>query len=157
MAYMLTVERMMDAPPEVVFDALLDRDSQEEIFAGPPDSEARLIASELDLRVGGTWTMLFRQPDGSEFRLTYVFTEIDRPRRLSALFSMEYAAGVEDSAVTLTFEPEGDKTLLMIVQDGFETESLRDAYRGGAPYFFNRLQEVVARRMASETKERRGQ
>jgi uncharacterized protein YndB with AHSA1/START domain len=148
MTYELRIDRLYDASPEEVFDAFVDPDAAEEIFAGPPDSQAKLLECELDLRVGGTWRMLFGQPDGSRFRLTYVFTELERPRLLSALFSMEYGGRVEDSTVSLIFEDQDGKTLLTVVQDGFETEEVRDSYLGGAPHFFDRLQRVVAARSA---------
>jgi hypothetical protein len=49
--------------------------------------------------------------------------------------------------VTLTFEEQDGKTLLTIVQGGFESEEDRDSYLSGAPDFLDALQRVVAARV----------
>jgi activator of Hsp90 ATPase-like protein len=54
-----------------------------------------------------------------------------------------------DSTVTYSFEEKDGKTLLTIVQSGFETEADRDAYMEGAPGFIDSLQRAVAARMRS--------
>jgi uncharacterized protein YndB with AHSA1/START domain len=148
MTYELRVERLIDAPPEVVFDTFVDPDAQAELFAGPPGSDWRVLESQIDLRVGGTWTTVIGHPDGGSDRLTYVFTEIDRPRRLAATLTMEYAGRTENSIVSLTFEERSGQTLLTLVQSGFETEEQRDAYLSGAPGFLDALQRAVASRAA---------
>lgn len=67
--------------------------------------------------------MLVGQPEGEQYRLTYVFTEIDRSRRLAATFSMDYISEgrTERSTVSVTFEDQDGKTFLTLVQGGFET------------------------------------
>jgi uncharacterized protein YndB with AHSA1/START domain len=144
MTYELRVERVLDALPEFVFDVFLDSSAQEELFAGPPDSEAVLLESDMDLRVGGTWLMVFGQSGQELFRLTYVVTELVRPHRISATFSLDQAGNVEYSIVDVTFQERDGKTLLTLVQRGFETEQQRDMYLGGAPYFLERLERAVA-------------
>jgi uncharacterized protein YndB with AHSA1/START domain len=76
----LTLERLLDAAPEVVFDAFTDPDAQKVLYAGGPDW---VIESECDLRVGGRWTISFG-PAGSEpAQETNVFEEVDGPRFLA--------------------------------------------------------------------------
>jgi uncharacterized protein YndB with AHSA1/START domain len=149
MTYELRIERLFDAPPELVFDTLVDPDAQEELFGV---EGWRLLESEIDLRVGGTWTIVAGPADGNgeADRLTNVFTEIDRPRRLAHDLSMyvgEWGRTI-DSTVTYTFEEQDGKTLLTIVQSGFETEEDRDAYLSGTPGFIDSLQRAVSRRVA---------
>jgi uncharacterized protein YndB with AHSA1/START domain len=148
--YELKIERVFDAPPELVFDTLVDPDAQQELFSDQVEGW-RLLKSEIDLRVGGTWTIVFGPADGEgePDRLHNVFTEIDRPRRLAYEMSMfvgEWGRTV-DSLVTYTFDEQGGKTLLTIVQSGFETEADRDAYMDGTPGFIDSLQRVVAARV----------
>jgi uncharacterized protein YndB with AHSA1/START domain len=150
MTYELRIERLFDAPPELVFDTLVDPDVQEELFSGIEGWG--LLLSEIDLRVGGTWAIHFGPVDGSGVpdRLTSVFTEVDRPRRLSydlSMFVGEWGRTV-DSSVTYTFEDRDGGTLLTIVQSGFETREVRDAYLDGVPGFLDSLQRVVAARAA---------
>lgn len=153
MTYELKIERLFDAPPELVFDTLIDPDAQEELFSDQVEGW-RLLKSEIELRVGGTWTIVFGPADGAgePDRLDCVFTEVDRPRRLAyemSMFVSEWGRTV-DSSVTYTFDEKDGKTLLTIVQSGFETEADRDAYMGGTPGFIDSLQRAVAARMGAQ-------
>jgi uncharacterized protein YndB with AHSA1/START domain len=143
------IQRLLDAPPDEVFDVFVDPDAQQELFAGPPDSEAVLLQSSLELRVGGTWTMSFGQSGKEEFRLTYVFERIERPHRIAATFSLDQTGEVEHSLVEVTFEERGGQTLLTLVQKGFESEEQRDSYMSGAPHFLDRLARSVEQRRST--------
>jgi uncharacterized protein YndB with AHSA1/START domain len=153
MTYELKIERLFDAPPELVFDTMVDPDAQEELYNGQIPGWG-LVKFEMDLRVGGTWDILFGPEDGKgePDRLHSVFTEIDRPRRLAYDFSMyvgEWRRTV-NSTVTYTFEERDEKTLLTIVQSGFATEADRDAYLDGVPGFLDSLQRAVANRVGPQ-------
>jgi uncharacterized protein YndB with AHSA1/START domain len=79
MSYDLRLERIFDAKPEIVFDALLDPAAQRALLADGPDW---VVESELDLRVGGTWIVEFGPSPSDLYREVAVFSEVDRPRRL---------------------------------------------------------------------------
>jgi uncharacterized protein YndB with AHSA1/START domain len=152
MTYEFTIERLFDAPRELVFDTLFDPAAQEEIFAEGAPEGYRLLEFEVDLRVGGTSTTVLgpegREPD----RLTNVFTEVDRPRRIAYRHSMyvgEWGRSI-DSLVTMTFEERDGKTLLMLAQSGFASEEERDSFRSGAPGYLAAVEKVLAPRTASE-------
>ncbi|HWC32209.1 MAG TPA: SRPBCC domain-containing protein, partial [Actinomycetota bacterium] len=105
MTYDLTIERLIDGPREEVFDAFVDPDAQKALYANDEEDEWH-VESELDLRVGGTWTIVFGKAGEEPFRETNVFTEVDRPRRLafaSTMFKGKYG-GSFDTTVTVTFE-----------------------------------------------------
>jgi uncharacterized protein YndB with AHSA1/START domain len=151
MTHELRIERVLHAPPELVFDTLVGPDAQEDLYNGQLEGWG-LLSWEMDLREGGTWTIVFGPQDGSgePDRLTSVFTEIDRPRRLSydlSMFVGEWGRTV-DSSVTYTFEERDGGTLLTIVQSGFETKEVRDSYLDGVPGFLDSLERVVASRVA---------
>jgi uncharacterized protein YndB with AHSA1/START domain len=152
MTYELRLERLLDAPPDVVFDTFVDPDATEELFTPPGRPGLRVVESSIDLRVGGTWTIVQEGPDGDRYELTYVFTEVDRPRRLAASFSMRFGPSgrVEKSDVLLTLEDWKGKTLLTLVQSGFETEEERDAYLSGAPGFLDAVERAVSSRVSRE-------
>ena len=82
MTYDLRIERLIDAPPGAVFDAFLDPDAQGELYGDETDP-TWTVESELDLRVGGTWTIAFGPAGKEPYRETNVFEEIDRPNRPS--------------------------------------------------------------------------
>jgi len=150
MTHELKLERLFEAPPELVFDTLVDPEAQEELFTDQVQGW-RLHKSEIDLRVGGAWDIVAGPADGKgePDRLHSVFTEIDRPRRLAydmSMFVGEWGRTI-DSTVTYTFEEQDGKTLLTIVQSGIETEADRDAYLDGTPGFLESLQRAVAARI----------
>lgn len=143
MAYELRLQRVIDAPPEVVFDTLLDPEAHAELYA--PEGWS-LVEDEMDLRVGGTWTMVIAGPDGDRYPITYVFTEIERPHRLVATMSMVEGGRTVRSTLTTTFEDRDGKTFLTLVQSGFETEDDRDTYLSGASPFLDALQRAASSR-----------
>jgi uncharacterized protein YndB with AHSA1/START domain len=84
MSYDLKIERLLDAPTELVFDTMVDASAQDEIYAGVVEGWS-LRKFEIDLRVGGTWRFELGPPEGEGPAdiVTLVFTEVDRPRRLA--------------------------------------------------------------------------
>jgi uncharacterized protein YndB with AHSA1/START domain len=145
MSYELRLERLYDASPEVVFDAFTDPATQVELH-GLDQRGWKIHRAETDLRVGGTATYVMG-PDGEEPDTeTRVFTVIDRPHRLVFTHSMQIAewdGRRVDTEMTITFEDRDGKTLLTMVQTGFETEEDRDAFMGGWPTYLETLKGVV--------------
>ena len=145
MSYELRLERMYDAPPEVVFDAFTDPATQVELH-GLDQRGWKIHRAETDLRVGGTATYVMG-PEGEEPDTeTRVFTVIDPPHRLVFTHSMQIAewdGRVVETEMTITFEDRDGKTLLTMVQTGFETEEDRDAFMGGWPTYLETLKGVV--------------
>jgi uncharacterized protein YndB with AHSA1/START domain len=152
MTYDLKVERLIDAPPELVFDTVVDPAFQEELFDQQvPGWSVRRF--EIDLRVGGTWTIEFGPSDGSGPNdvLTSVFSHVDPPRRLTYRTSMFVTAWGRTVSFTeeMTFEDRDGKTLVTVVQADIESEADRDAFMGGTPGWVESLQRVVESRMAA--------
>jgi uncharacterized protein YndB with AHSA1/START domain len=151
MTYDMKIERLFDAPPELVFDTMVDPEAQPEIFADEVPGW-NLWEWEIDLRVGGEWTFVFGLADrsGEPDRNTSVFTEIDRPRRLayrSSMFVSQWGRAV-DYTETVTFEERDGKTLVTIELTDLELEKDRDAFMGGIPGYLEAVERVVANRMS---------
>jgi uncharacterized protein YndB with AHSA1/START domain len=128
-SYDLRLERVLDAPPEVVFDAFVDPVAQHDLYADAPDW---VVESECELRVGGLWTIAFGPPGRKPARETNVFEEIERPRRLVYRSTMALPSGSTfDTRMHVTFEPVGGKTRMTIVQRGFPTADVRDEFSSG--------------------------
>jgi uncharacterized protein YndB with AHSA1/START domain len=147
--YDLKIERVLDAPPELVFDTIVDPAFKDEIFNDAVDGWT-IQRFDIDLRVGGTWTMEYGPRDGSGPNdvITNVFTDVDRPRRLAydaTMFIAEWGRTVSYSE-TLTFEERDGKTLLTLVESGFETEADRDAFESGKPGWVDSVQRVAEAR-----------
>ncbi len=140
----LSAEHVIDAPPEVIFDA----------FVALYDSQRPewVTDSQLDLRPGGRWSVAFQVPDGPAFREERVLTTVERPSRLSYDMRAIYdgAAGFGTSVeVTIDAAPGGQR--LRLVQRGFPTVESRDEFAGAWP---DVLAEV-ARRVTSDGPGRR--
>ena len=147
MTYDLTLERLIDASPEEVFDAFTDPAAHREWFRDSPDSE---VESSVDLRVGGEWETSFGPAGSVPYRETNVFSAVDRPSRLAytSTFTMPDGSSF-DTDLVVTFEGRDDKTLMTIVQTGFEREAERDAHQGGWPGFIDRLEQHLAEQPAN--------
>ena len=150
MTYELRLQRLLDAPSEVVFDTIVDPEATKELFTPPELPGFRTLDSSIDLRVGGTWTIEQEGPEGERYHLAYVFTDVDRPNRLAASFTMRYTPSgrVDRNNVAFTLEDQDGKTLLTLVQSGFETEEQRDEYLSGAPAFLDAVERTVMSRVA---------
>jgi uncharacterized protein YndB with AHSA1/START domain len=133
----LTVERLLDSTPEVVFDTFVDPDAQHGLYADAPDW---IVESECDLRVGGRWTITFGSPGNEPARETNVFEEVERPRLLVFSSTMEMPDGSNiNTHVRVTFDPENGKTRMRIVRRGFPSPERRDTFESGWGSILDRL------------------
>lgn len=91
------------APPERVFAAWTDCESMRHWY-GPEGHE--LIVCEQDLRAGGRWRFVTRDPDGAETGLFGVYREVAPPGRIVNTEAWEGMPDFE-TVVTTTLEAEG--------------------------------------------------
>jgi uncharacterized protein YndB with AHSA1/START domain len=146
MSHDLRLERSFDAGSEVVFDAFLDPGAQHALLA---DGRDWIVDSELDLRVGGTWTLVFGPSRSQLFREVAVFSEVDRPRRLAYAVTATFADGrTLDTEIEITFEEKDGHTTMTLVQTGFPSVAMRDSFKSDWPHFLDRLEHVVVERAA---------
>ena len=138
----LRIERVIDAPPEVVFDAFTTREGQEAFYG--TDDPGWIVESNCDLRVGGVWTVTFGPSRDHLYEHRSVFETIDRPRRI-ALTTTEHRPDRPsfDFSIEFTFEQHDDQTLMTITQSGFPTEQLREEHGRGVPHALARLQRAI--------------
>ena len=143
MSHDLRLERVYDADPEIVFDAFTDPDAQKELYADAPDW---IVEAECDLRAGGRWSIAFGPPGDTPAREVSIFQVVDRPRRLVYASTMTMPDGSSVAThLQVTFEEEGGRTRLTIVQSGFPSPQLRDEFTGGWASILDGLGRVVAR------------
>jgi len=151
MRYDLTLERLIDAPAELVFDTIVDPEAQPEIF-GDQVPGWELWEWDIDLRVGGAWTFVFGATDrtGDPDRSSSVFTEVDRPRRLSyrsSMFIGDWGRTVEFTE-TVTLEDRDGKTLLTVRMSDLESEEIRDGFMEGVPGWLEAIERAATVRVA---------
>jgi uncharacterized protein YndB with AHSA1/START domain len=136
--YALSVEQIIDAPPEAIFDAFIALyDSQRPEW---------VTSSQLDLRPGGRWSVAFKVPDGPAFREERVITAVERPRRLAYDMTAvyEHAPGF-GTTVEVTIEAVPDGHRIRLVQQGFPTTDARDDFAGAWPDVLRELSRRLSR------------
>jgi uncharacterized protein YndB with AHSA1/START domain len=153
MSHELRLERLFDAPPEVVWDAFVDPDAQEELH-GSTQEGWTVSRAETDVRVGGTSVYAMSKEGEKPDIETRVASVVDRPHRLVFSHSMrvEEMGRTFETEVTITLEDQGGKTLLTMVQTGFDTEADRDAFMEGWPEYLETLGRVIGDRQSQTLK-----
>ena len=139
----LRIERLIDAPPEVVFEAFTSPEGQLAFYG--TDDPGWIVDSRCDLRVGGAWTVTFGPSPDHLYQHCSVFEVIDRPRRI-LLATTEHRPDRPsfEFSVEFTFAERDGRTLVTVIQSGFPTRELREEHGRGAPNAFARLERVVA-------------
>jgi uncharacterized protein YndB with AHSA1/START domain len=142
MTHDLRFARVIGAAPEDVFDAFTEPGGQQAFYG--QDDPGWIVQSECDLRVGGTWTVVFGPSRTELYRHRHVFEVIDRPRRLVLRTTETRLDGSSfDTEVEFTFEEQDGKTLMTMIHSGFPTVELRDEHRIGVPNAFARLERAL--------------
>jgi uncharacterized protein YndB with AHSA1/START domain len=136
----VTFARLIDAAPEVVFEAFTEQDGQEAFYSEP----GWTVRSECDFRVGGVWTVTFWPSRDELYRHDHIFRVIDRPHRLVLDTAESRPDGSSlEYETEFIFEERDGKTLLTMIQRGLPTAELRDEHRAGVPDAFTRLEQAI--------------
>ena len=138
----LNLERHLPAPPERVFGAFLDADDLAQWW-GPQGFSVPSV--ELDGREGTRYRIAMQPPDGDRFHLSGEIREVDPPRRLVYTFAWEEPDPDDrETVVTLTFEPDGEGTMLLLRQGSFATEARHALHEAGWTETLDRLEASLA-------------
>ena len=141
-AYNLILERIFDAPRELVFSAWIDPEHLVR-WLGPRGFTGSVI--KMDARPGGTYRFHMRSADGTEYWQQGVFRQIVPPERFVRTCSWADADGNPtgpETLMTVTFEEYGAQTKL-IFQQVFDSAAACEAHRGGTATALDRLAEYL--------------
>lgn len=130
----LVVRRTIRASPERIFDAWTTPE-QLVCWWGPPG--VRCTAASVDLRVGGTYRIDHRMPDGSALSIVGTFSAVERPRRLA--YTWRTTADPTEAAdseaalerVEVRFETRAEHTEVIVVHERIPSALVRDRHEGG--------------------------
>jgi uncharacterized protein YndB with AHSA1/START domain len=75
----IIMTRTFDAPREVVWTAFTTPKHVAKWYGGHGFGNP---VCEMDVRPGGLWRHVMRTPDGSEYKMEFVFVEVAKPERL---------------------------------------------------------------------------
>jgi uncharacterized protein YndB with AHSA1/START domain len=143
----ILITRCFDAPADLVFKAYTTPELVKRWWGF---ETAEWVVCDIDLRVGGTWRYVVREPD-MEVAFHGEYREIDAPRRLVSTEVFEGAPVPDPDAVaalnivTLD-EVDGVTTLSVLVQ--CPDQETRDAIiqsgmEGGLQVSYDRLEDLV--------------
>jgi uncharacterized protein YndB with AHSA1/START domain len=139
------IERVFDAPRDRVFAAYTDPELIPEWW-GTRDTTT--IVDHMDVRPGGSWRFVARNPDGSETAFRGTYREITPPERIVQTFEWEGMPG-HVSVETATFDDLGDRTKVTTISLFHTTEErdgmLASGMEGGMNETYARLDELLAR------------
>lgn len=139
----LVIERVLDAPRELVFKVW----TQAEHIAhwwGPKDFSAPF--ARMDARPGGAYRVCIRSGEGSDYWIRGVFREVVEPSRLVFTWAWEDDDGRpgHETLVTVTLEERDGRTHFTFHQAVFESVESRDSHEGGWTECFDRMQAYLA-------------
>ncbi|HST37785.1 MAG TPA: SRPBCC family protein [Allosphingosinicella sp.] len=138
----LVVTRFFDGPARIVFEAW----TTPELFMrwwAPKSMGVPLLSCEMDVRTGGGYRLEFGQDGSESWAFFGRYVEVIPNARL--VWTNEES---EDGAVTtVTFEDEGDRTLLTLKELYPSKEALDEAFigmEGTMPEQFEQLDALLA-------------
>ena len=141
----LVMSRVFNAPRERVFRAYTDPRLIPQWWG--PRSQTTTVET-MDVRKGGGWRYLGRDPDGTEYAFRGEYREVVPPERLVSTFEFEGMPGhiVEEIA---TFEERGARTKLTSTSLFESVEDLdgmlQSGMESGARETWDRLEELLAK------------
>lgn len=123
----VTVERLVPAPPQAVFEAWLDAEALRRFMC--PEPGTHVTRAECDPRVGGEFLVVMNV-GGRELAHHGEYLEIEPYTRL--VFTWRSHLAGEGSRVTLHFaEHPGGQTRLTLVHTGLPDAEVRGLHHGG--------------------------
>jgi uncharacterized protein YndB with AHSA1/START domain len=136
----LTLKRRLNASPEKVFAAWTEPAHITKWFG--PDSGA-VDRADMDVRPGGSYTIVFHTEDGEEHHVSGIYKDVVRPEKIS--FTWAWRSTPErESFVTVLIKPEGSGCILTLIHERFYDEAARDRHQYGWTGSLNKLENLFA-------------
>ncbi|ROZ78330.1 SRPBCC domain-containing protein [Ramlibacter sp. WS9] len=138
----LSITRHYAVPPEKVWRAWTEPQALSRWF-GPADTES-VTSAELDVRVGGRYSIAFRTADGEEHRVSGVYQEVAPLRRLRFTWAWQSTPD-RVSLVAIELEPKDGGCELRFRHDRFFDQQARDNHERGWTGTFIKLDAFLQR------------
>lgn len=139
----IVMTRVFDAPRDLVFQAFSDPQAIPRWW-GP--RRATTVVDQMDVRPGGAWRFVQRDPEGNEYAFRGEYREITPPERVVQTFEFEGFPG-HVSVETLVLEDLGGKTRVTASSLFSSVEErdmmLQSGMEGGAVETWDRMAELL--------------
>ena len=136
----LSITRHYAVAPEKVWRAWTEPQALSRWF-GPADTES-VTSADLDVRVGGHYSIAFRTADGEEHRVSGVYQEVVPLHRLSFTWAWQSTPD-RVSLVAIELEPKDGGCELRFRHDRFFDQQARDNHERGWTGTFSKLDEYL--------------
>ena len=140
-----TIERVLDASPERVFEAYSSLEAKRAWFRAPADIET--LDRDFDFRVGGRERFHARWPDGRVTDFQAVYHDIVQNERIILVYEMFHnGEKLSVSLQTLEFVAAGRQTRLIHTEQGSYLTGGAEAVQGrehGAAWHVDNLVAVI--------------
>jgi uncharacterized protein YndB with AHSA1/START domain len=140
----IVITRVFDAPPDLVFKAWT---TPELVRRWWGHESSPLVVCDIDLRPGGGWRYVTREPDGTSLAWHGTYLEVDAPERLVSTEVFEpHPEGEAQSTLALA---RHDATTVLTITVVHQSKANRDGHvasgmEGGLQISLNRIEELLA-------------
>ena len=139
----ITMSRTLDAPRELVFKVFTDPKLVPR-FWGQRVSET--IVDKMDVKFGGVWRYVMRNPDGAEYAFRGVYHLVEPNEKIVYTFEFEGLPG-HICLETVTFEEQNGKTTIAdstVFQSVEDRDGMLDSgMEDGANEFWDQFEELL--------------
>jgi uncharacterized protein YndB with AHSA1/START domain len=137
----LSLVRTIRAAPEKVYAAWTDPETLKRWMA--PREEMTVEVAETDVRIGGKYRILMREPDGGSHGVIGVYRILEPGRKLAFTWAWE-TAPEKETLVTIDFREVDAGTELTLTHTKFAEETVRDRHNQGWMGCVGRLEKLFA-------------
>lgn len=135
----LVINRLLDAPPELVYACFTDPDHLARWGFGPEGLQVDVEYQ--DIREGGMFRVRMHSPHGIDARLQGTYRELTAPSRIAFTHAWIHEDGspATETLVTIELKPNGKGTELVLRQTGLPSAGSRDGHTEGWNSTLDRL------------------
>ena len=137
----LNLVRTIKAPPEKVFAAWTEPKTLKKWMS--PTKEMEVAVAETDLRVGGSYRIVMREPDGKEHRVGGIYKVIEKFKKIAFTLGWDGSPDAE-TLVTVELRKKGEATELTLTHSNFADDKTRDMHNQGWMGCIGRLEILFA-------------
>ncbi len=138
----LQVRRTFAAPRERVFRAWTD--AKEFALWFHPSTDHTTIISQLDVKVGGKYSLEMHHKNGNVFKMSGTYEQIKPPEKLAFTWRWNTAPPGAETLVVLEFLDLGNATEIVLSHGQFPDAASRDQHNQGWTGCLEQLQNYLA-------------
>lgn len=137
----LSLVRTIKAPPEKVFAAWTEPETLKKWMS--PTEQMEVAVAETDLKVGGRYRIVMREPDGREHHVGGIYKVVEKFKKIAFTWGWDGSPDAE-TLVTVELRKKGETTELTLTHSKFADDKDRDMHNQGWAGCIGRLETLFA-------------